>query len=48
MSAQYTEFIEELREQTYIERKGVFAEAARLDPDQAVSPGAPAETPGRF
>lgn len=48
MSKHYTEFIEELREQTYIERKGIFAEAARLDPKQAASPGAPAETPGTF
>lgn len=30
MGEEYTEFIEELRRQTYIERKGIFADAARL------------------
>jgi peptidyl-prolyl cis-trans isomerase SurA len=30
LGEEYTAFIEELREQTYIERKGIFAEAARL------------------
>ena len=30
LGEEYSEFIEELREQTYIERKGIFADAARL------------------
>ncbi len=30
MEEEYSEFIEGLREQTYIERKGIFADAARL------------------
>jgi peptidyl-prolyl cis-trans isomerase SurA len=30
MGEEYSEFIEELRRQTYIERKGIFADAARL------------------
>ncbi|MDX1650076.1 MAG: hypothetical protein R3263_09510, partial [Myxococcota bacterium] len=48
MSEKYTEFIQELREQTYIERRGIFAEAARLDPGQAARRGGPAEPPGTF
>jgi peptidyl-prolyl cis-trans isomerase SurA len=34
MQEEYTEFIEKLRKQTYIERKGFFAEAARLSADR--------------
>jgi peptidyl-prolyl cis-trans isomerase SurA len=30
LGEEYSEFIEELRQQTYIERKGIFADAARL------------------
>jgi peptidyl-prolyl cis-trans isomerase SurA len=30
LAEEYSKFIEELREQTYIERKGIFADAARL------------------
>jgi hypothetical protein len=30
LGAEYAKFIEELRQQTYIERKGIFADAARL------------------
>jgi len=34
MGEEYAKFIESLREQTYIERKGIFAEStSRLDPD---------------
>lgn len=34
---EYVEFIEKLRAQTYIERKGLFADAARLTPSRTVS-----------
>lgn len=36
---EYTQFVEKLRRQTYVERKGIFAEAARLG---APTPGATA------
>jgi peptidyl-prolyl cis-trans isomerase SurA len=39
MQEEYVEFMERLRESTYIERKGVFADAARLSTGEA--------TPGR-
>ncbi len=32
MSTEYARFLENLRSKTYIERKGIFADAARLDP----------------
>ena len=30
LAEEYSKFIDEMREQTYIERKGIFADAARL------------------
>jgi len=41
---EYTKFIAKLREKTYIERKGVFADASHLDPNLATDrpSGAPA------
>lgn len=43
MQEEYTEFMERLRKQTYIERKGFFAEAARLgaENDAAATPPGP-------
>lgn len=45
LSDQYMDFIEELRENTYIERKGIYAEAAGRGADRA---RLPAEPPGTF
>ncbi|MDX1649066.1 MAG: SurA N-terminal domain-containing protein [Myxococcota bacterium] len=45
MSERYAEFIEELREQTYIERKGIYAEASRLRAERGAEPSEP---PGTF
>jgi parvulin-like peptidyl-prolyl isomerase len=42
MAEEYGKFMEQLRSRTFIERKGVFADAARLDPD-AGGEGGPAE-----
>jgi peptidyl-prolyl cis-trans isomerase SurA len=35
LGEEYAQFIEELRQQTYIERKGIFADAARLGDEDA-------------
>jgi peptidyl-prolyl cis-trans isomerase SurA len=43
MAKEYAEFMEELRSRTFIERKGIYAEAARLDPDARGLEGGPAE-----
>ncbi len=39
LRAEYAQFIEKLRGQTYIERKGFFADAARLGGDAPAAPG---------
>jgi peptidyl-prolyl cis-trans isomerase SurA len=44
LEEEYSKFIEELREQTYIERKGVFAEAPRVD--EGDEKGAESADPG--
>jgi parvulin-like peptidyl-prolyl isomerase len=43
MQEEYVEFMEKLRKQTYIERKGFFAEASRLGSanDAAATPRGP-------
>lgn len=44
---EYHDFVEQLREKTYIERKGVYADAARLTPAGA-APAAQPEPAGTF
>jgi peptidyl-prolyl cis-trans isomerase SurA len=39
MAEEYDKFMDELRERTYIERKGIYAEAARLAPTGAPAQG---------
>ncbi len=46
MREEYIAFIEKLREQTYVERKGFFAEAARLGGEPARDPAASAARAG--
>jgi peptidyl-prolyl cis-trans isomerase SurA len=43
MAEEYAKFMEELRSRTFIERKGVFAEASRLDLDVGGAEGGSAE-----